>query len=537
EERATDVVMTLTDIDALKRSEQHIERARRYSEGILGTIPSPLLVLDAKLRVVSANEAFYEAFRATPSDTEWRPFAELGSRQWSNPSLLELLYEAIARDKAFTGFLVEQEFAGLGRRRILVNGKRLVRRGHEPPLVLVALEDVTERDRMEMQLRQAQKMEAIGQLAAGIAHDFNNLMTVVNGCACLLLEGAALDASAREMVNDIASAGDRAAALTRQLLAFSRKQMITPKRLDLNGVVTETERMLRRLIGEHIHLETVTERGLGRVMADPIVVQQALLNLAINSRDAMPYGGDLRIETLNIDVEQPSTPPHGESVPPGAYVALVVRDTGCGMSEEAVRRIFEPFFTTKEIGKGSGLGLPSVHYSIKQSGGYIDVDSYPGRGTTFTIYLPRLAGTVHSEPPKPDLNAMPRGHETVLLVEDAPDVRKLTSRMLQLAGYSVLEADGAGAALEIGRRHEGRIHLLLSDVVMPETGGPKLAELFGRQRQDAKVLFISGYAEKSGLGSRIPASKHPLLQKPYTPMALLRRIREILDEPPPSERR
>jgi two-component system CheB/CheR fusion protein len=521
------VVLSFVSIDALKRSEQQIERARRYAEGIIATVQVPLLVLDAKLRVVSANESYYESFRTSPADTEWRSISELGSRQWSNASLTELINEAVGHDKPFTGFLVEHEFPGLGRRRIVLSGRRLVRRGHEPPLVLLALEDVTERDRMEMQLRQAQKMEAVGQLAAGIAHDFNNLMTVINGCTALLLEGSALDADARDMVSDIASAGERAAALTRQLLAFSRKQMITPKKIDVNVVVAETERMLRRLIGEHIHLQTLIEPGLGRVIADPVVIQQALLNLAINSRDAMPYGGDLTIETHNVDVDQASIPLRTEGLASGPYVAITVRDTGCGMSEEAVRRIFEPFFTTKEVGKGSGLGLSSVYGSIKQSGGSIDVDSYPGRGTTFTIYLPRLTGTTHSEPPKADVKTLPSGQETVLLVEDAHDVRKLTSRMLQMAGYRVLEADGATAALEISKQHQGSIHLLVSDVVMPQTGGPKLAELLLPLRREMKVLFISGYAEKpSGSG---PPSAHPLLQKPYTPTTFLQKVRELLD--------
>jgi signal transduction histidine kinase len=526
EDRVAGVVLSFLDIDALKRSEQQIERARRYAEGIIATVQVPLLVLDAKLRVVSANESFYESFRTSPADTEWRRITELGSRQWSQPSLVDVVSDAVSHDKPFTGFLVEHDFPGIGRRRIVVSGRRLVRRGHEPPLVLLALEDVTERDRMEMQLRQAQKMEAVGQLAAGIAHDFNNLMTVINGCTSLLLDGSALDPDAREMVADIASAGERAAALTRQLLAFSRKQMIAPKKLDVNMVVAETERMLRRLIGEHIHLQTLMDPGLGRVIADPVVIQQALLNLAINSRDAMPYGGDLTIETHNVEIDHASMPLRTEGLLPGPYVAITVRDTGCGMSEEAVRRIFEPFFTTKEVGKGSGLGLPSVYGSIKQSGGSIDVDSYPGRGTTFTIYLPRLSGTTHSEPPKADIKSLPRGHETVLLVEDASDVRRLTSRMLQMAGYTVLEAEGASVALEIARQHQGTIHLLVSDVVMPHIGGPKLAEMLAPLRKDMKVLFVSGYAEKSGSGR---PSAHPLLLKPYTPMGFLQRIRELLD--------
>jgi two-component system CheB/CheR fusion protein len=527
--RIDGVVISLTDVDALKRSEQQLQRARRYAESIIATVQVPLLVLDQELRVVSANRSFYETFRTTPADTEWRPLSEWGDGQWGNSALVKLLGDAVSRDKPFTGFLVEQDFPAIGHKKIVLTGLRLLGQEQEPWLVLLALEDVTERHRLETQLRHAQKMEAVGHLAAGIAHDFNNLMTVINGYTSLLLEGPSLDAPIREMVNDIAGAGERAAILTHQLLAFSRKQMLAPKIIDVNAAVAETERMLRRVIGEHIRLTTVVEPMLGRVFADPAVVAEALLNLAINSRDAMPHGGELSIETRNLDLDEACARDHPDDLPLGPYVLLMMRDTGRGMSGEAIGRIFEPSFTTKDAGKGSGLGLPSVYGGIKQSGGFIRVQSHPGQGTTFTIYLPRLPPSTLSEPPRSDPKSVPCGTETVLLVEDADDVRKLTVKMLQMAGYRVLDAANGGIAVEMAKKHEGPIQLLLSDVVMPEMGGPQLADLLVPLRPDMKVLFLSGYAEKSVLRHATRQGPSLLLQKPYTSAALLRRVREVLD--------
>jgi two-component system CheB/CheR fusion protein len=338
------VVISLVDIDESKRSEQHLRSAHEYAESIIATVQMPLVVLDADLCVVSANRAFYETFRTTPAETERRPLDELGNRVWDESVLLGLLRGAMERDKTFTGFVVERDFPALGRKRLLLNGRRLLRQAMEPAFVLLAIDDVTDRHRLETQLRQAQKMEAIGHLAAGIAHDFNNLMTVVQGSASLLLEEPLPKASTRELIRDIASAGERAATLTHQLLAFSRNQMIAPKVLDVNALVAETERMLHRVIGEKVHLTTLLDSAAGHVFADPAVIEQAMVNLAINARDAMPDGGELTITTRKLDLDENNSGEHAE-IAPGPYVQLMVKDTGIGMDEATLARSFEPFFT------------------------------------------------------------------------------------------------------------------------------------------------------------------------------------------------
>jgi two-component system, chemotaxis family, CheB/CheR fusion protein len=520
------VVISVVDIDESKRNEQHLRSAREYAESIIATVQMPLVVLDTDLCVVSANRAFYDTFRTTAAETERRPLDELGNRTWHEPALLELLRDTLERDKAFTGFVVERDFPALGRRRLLLNGRRLLRHATEPAFGLLAIDDVTDRHRLETELRQAQRMEAVGHLAAGVAHDFNNLMTVVQGSASLLLEEPLPNASMRELINDIASAGERAATLTHQLLAFSRSQMIAPKVLDINALVAETERMLHRLIGENVHLTTLLDPGAGHVFADPAVIEQAMVNLAINARDAMPDGGELTITTRKLDLDEENAGEHTE-LASGPYVQLMVKDTGIGMDDATLARSFEPFFTTKDVGAGSGLGLSSVYGSVKQSGGTIFADSQPGQGATFTIYLPRLPASSVADTTRSATKAIPRGTETVLLVEDASEVRRLAQRMLRAAGYTVLEAENGKAALKLSERHPSPIHLLVSDVVMPEMGGPALADALVTTRPEMKVLFLSGYAPESLLRGAV--TERAFLQKPYTSAALASKVREVLD--------
>jgi PAS domain S-box-containing protein len=387
--------------------------------------------------------------------------------------------------------------------------------------------DVTEQRHLEEQFRQAQKMEAVGQLAGGIAHDFNNLLTAILGNTQLLLRDIPPGDSKRGDVEEIRKASERAASLTRQLLAYSRRQMLQPEVLDLNVVVAEMDKMLRRLIGEHIALVAVPAPDLGRVRADPNQIEQVIVNLAVNARDAMPDGGKLTVETANVDMDETFAQAHLGSVP-GSYAMLAVTDTGTGMDAGVRAHLFEPFFTTKEVGKGTGLGLATVYGIVKQSGGYISVYSEPGKGTSFKIYLPRIA-TPASTAPSPQKGGAARGSETVLVVEDEPAVLTLSRRALEAQGYVVLAASDAAAALRVVERHGGTIHLLLTDVVMPGLSGPELADRLAAQRPGIRVLYMSGYPGDAVVQHGTLPSGSAFLQKPFSPDGLARKVRDVLD--------
>jgi len=391
-----------------------------------------------------------------------------------------------------------------------------------------SVEDITERKRLEEQLRQSQKMEAVGQLAGGVAHDFNNLLTAITGYSDLTLRRLRAEDPLRRNVEEIKRAGDRAASLTRQLLAFSRKQVLQPKVLDLNAVVSDMEKMLRRLIGEDVELRTALDSELGSVKADPGQIEQVIMNLAVNARDAMPHGGNLIIETENVYLNEGYATSH-IAVKPGAYVMLAVSDTGCGMSEETQSRIFEPFFTTKEVGKGTGLGLSTVYGIVKQSGGNVWVYSEAGEGTVFKIYLPRVDEAAQDYKPDHGGEESLDGTEIVLLAEDDERVRGLVRAVLEGYGYRVLEAEGGSAALSVSERHEGPIHLLLTDVVMPKMSGRELANHLARSRPGMKVLYMSGYTDESIVHHGVLDAGTPFIQKPFEPEALARKVRELLD--------
>jgi PAS domain S-box-containing protein len=397
-------------------------------------------------------------------------------------------------------------------------------------------EDVTERRALEQQLRQAQKMEAVGRLAGGIAHDFNNLLMVISGYSEFLLAGIGSDPALRGPAQEIANAAERATTLTRQLLAFSRKQMLAPKVVDLNAVVTENLKMLTRLIGEDIDLVMVPSSDIGAVKADPGQIEQVVMNLAVNARDAMPQGGKLTIETANVTLGANYARFHSP-VKPGDYVMLAISDSGMGMDTETQTHIFEPFYTTKGL-KGTGLGLSTVYGIVKQSEGYIWVYSEPGKGTTFKIYLPRVdSATLHLEASQPAAiseQAGP-GRETVLLVEDEETLRQLTRQSLQNQGYSVIDAADGGSALRLSQAHKGPIHLLLTDVIMPGMNGRELANHLSPYRPEMKVLYMSGYTENH-IGHNGTLDRGiTLLQKPFTLPALNAKVREVLDTPPPKE--
>jgi two-component system cell cycle sensor histidine kinase/response regulator CckA len=387
--------------------------------------------------------------------------------------------------------------------------------------------DITDQRRAEEQLRQAAKMEAVGSLAGGVAHDFNNLLQVVVGYTSLVLDALPPDAPMRAEIEQVRNAGDRAVALTGQLLAFSRRQVLKPVVLDLNAVVLDFERMFRRLLGEGIALVVSTEPGLGLVAADPSQLQQVIMNLAINARDAMPHGGTLTIETRNCELDEAHCAKR-VTVKPGHYVALRISDTGAGIDETIRERIFEPFFTTKEMGKGTGLGLSTVFGIVSQSGGHIEVDSGAGRGSVFTVYLPQSERTLEGHGAQAEL-ALRNGSETILLVEDDDTVRALTRAVLSRGGYQVLEAQNAGEALLIGEQHPGAIHLLLTDLVMPRIGGRVLAERLLRARPGMKVAFMSGYADDLANLQGLLDSGAVFIPKPVVPAALQRMIREVLD--------
>ncbi|HVG32634.1 MAG TPA: ATP-binding protein [Pyrinomonadaceae bacterium] len=401
---------------------------------------------------------------------------------------------------------------------------------------LVLASDITMRKkteealrRSEEQLRQAQKMEAVGKLAGGVAHDFNNLLTVINGHTSLSLRRLEKDDPLYYKLETIQAAGERAASLTRQLLAFSRKQIMQPKVLDLNHVIFETNKMLQRLIGEDIDLLIGLMPDLGKVKADPGQIEQVLMNLSVNARDAMPKGGKLTIETHNVYIDEEYSRRH-VSVPPGRYVMLAVSDTGCGMDAATQARIFEPFFTTKEVGRGTGLGLSTVYGIVKQSGGNVWVYSEVGRGTTFKIYLPCVDSPAEEFKTSIETKA-PAGTETVLLVEDEEMVRNMTREILQESGYQVLEATHGQEALTVAERHAGPIHLMLSDVVMPQMSGRELAEQLSPVRREMKVLYMSGYTDDAIVHHGVLDEGMAFIEKPFTPDTLTRKLREVLDVP------
>jgi two-component system, cell cycle sensor histidine kinase and response regulator CckA len=388
--------------------------------------------------------------------------------------------------------------------------------------------DDTNRKKLEQQLHQSQKIEAMGRLAGGIAHDFNNLLTCINGYTELLLIQFQGSASQRKYVEEVHAAGERAAKLTRQLLAFSRRQMLQPEVLDLNNIVQEMERMLQRLIGEDIHLGIDLNPQLGQVRADPGQIEQVIMNLVVNARDAMPHGGHLSIQTENVMLGEEFVQEH-EGAKPGQYVLLAVSDNGCGIGPEARTHLFEPFFTTKELGKGTGLGLSTVYGIVKQSEGYIYVDSQEGLGSVFSVYLPRVDGQANPAKRRATAAGQLRGSETILLVEDEEAVLELARSLLRRQGYRVFAAQDGASAIQICRQHEGPIHLLVTDVVMPIIGGCELARQVRAMRPEIKILFMSGYSEDAILHKGLLESSASFLHKPFSTTSLTDKVREVLD--------
>jgi PAS domain S-box-containing protein len=508
--------------EQLRRSQQRYETPVNSVEGIVWEADAPSLAFRFVSRQAERLLA-YPAGRWLAEPTFWRDYIRPDDRK-----------QALASRRRATQ---EKRDYHLTYRMMAANGKEVwlhdlvnvvVEAGQVVALRGVMV-DITQQIRLEEQFRQVQKMEAVGRLAGGVAHDFNNLLTAILGYSQMLLMGLASGNDARELVEVIYKAGERAARLTRQFLAFSRKQVLKLSVLNLNTVVTGMQKMLGAVIGEDLDLVTRLEPRLGLVKADVGQLVQVIINLAVNARDAMPSGGRLTLETANEDLDETFAQEHAD-VQPGPYVRLSVSDTGCGMDQGTLARLFEPFFTTKEIGKGTGLGLATVYGIIKQTGGHIAVSSKPGRGTTFKFYLPRLAEPAPVAPeacrsPSP----WPRGSETVLLVEDDKAVRDFSRALLEQAGYEVLEAPDGAEALWVSAGHPGRIDVLVTDVVMPGMSGRELADRLAASRPGVQVLYLSGYTEDAVIGRGVIESETTFLQKPFGLADIASKVREILD--------
>jgi signal transduction histidine kinase/ActR/RegA family two-component response regulator len=401
--------------------------------------------------------------------------------------------------------------------------------GHRVRYILRASQMWQQHKQLEEQLHQSQKMDAVGRLAGGVAHDFNNILTVIRGCSEFLLSRIEDQDPLHQDVVSVLKASEQAACLTRQLLAFSRKQVLQPKVFDLNSTVSTMDKMFRRIIGQHIELNTILGSETMPVKADPGQLEQVIMNLVINARDAMPHGGRLSLETAKIFLDEGYCRLHPDVIP-GPYVLLAISDTGMGMDPDTQARIFEPFFTTKEKEKGTGLGLATVHGIIRQSEGFIWVYSEPGGGTTFKIYLPEAQEKVEEQGMASAPSASWQGQETVLVVEDEELVRRVARRILQHYGYTILEANTGKEALSIGEQYPGPIHLLLTDVMMPEMDGKELVNHWKDQHPETKVIFTSGYTENAIVHNGTLESNIHFIQKPYRPDALARMVREVLDE-------
>lgn len=516
---------------ALRAAQEGLRRSEVNFRSLVNNAPYGICRCDSAGILLSANPALVSMLgRTSSAEIIGTNLANLyaDTQQWF------IVADHLRSSERFNGLLAE--WKGKDEKAIVVRlSGRTIQSPKRATFFEIYAEDVTERHALEQQLRQAQKMEAVGRLAGGIAHDFNNLLMVMSGYCEFLLDRIGPDPELRAPALEIASAARRATSLTRQLLAFSRKQMLAPKILDLNSVVTENLRMLTRMIGEDIELIMFPGADLGAVQADPSQIEQVIMNLAVNARDAMPGGGKLTIETTNVSLDESYARLHAP-LEPGEYVMLAISDTGMGMDAETQSHIFEPFFTTKGP-KGTGLGLSTVYGIVKQSGGYVWVYSEPGAGTSFKIYLPRVdsSGIPAAAEPDSSQSSLKRGHETILLVEDENNVRQLTKHYLEMQGYLVLEAADPAAAIQISNSHSGPIQLLLTDVIMPGMNGHQLAQKITAVRSSIKVLYMSGYTEGAIGNNGTLDPGLTLLQKPFTLPALKAKVREVLDTPLPQE--
>jgi PAS domain S-box-containing protein len=474
-------------------------------------------------RFLEANDAFLRMIEYDRKELVGRTATELGI--WEDAPQRSSLLEKLESSEPVRGQPTRFRTKSGKVRQVEVSAERIQLQGS--PCLLAIVRDVTELRALEQQMRQAQKMEAIGRLAGGVAHDFNNLLGVITGYAEMVWRRLSREDPLQVKVEQILKAAERAAGLTRQLLAFSRRQVLQTKVLNLNHVLADMDTMLRRLIGEDVELTTVIDPGLASLSADPDQLGQIVMNLAVNARDAMPGGGRLTIETSNADLDQAYVALH-PLAKPGPYVLLAISDTGSGMDAETQAHIFEPFFTTKPVGEGTGLGLSTVYGIVKQSDGYISVYSEVGVGTTFKIYFPRVEAAVAAAAP-PGQAPAPRSSETVLLVEDDDALRGVIRETLEGDGYTVLTARDGAEALRLSDAHAGHIHVVVTDMVLPGLSGRSTAESIARTRPETKILYISGYSQEAVFGKGALSRDAAFLSKPFTLDGLLRRVRELLD--------
>jgi PAS domain S-box-containing protein len=513
------------DLTERKRAEEALRSTEQSYRDLVENAKDIIYTHDLKGRYLSLNKAGEEITGYTREEAMGKSQAQVIA-----PEYLKTAREMVAKKLSGEGTTIYdlEIIAKNGRRVAIEVSSMLLYRDGQPVAVQGIARDVTERRHLEEQLRQAQKMEAVGRLAGGIAHDFNNLLTVIGGYTSLMLRKMGPSDPLREKAEGVKEAADRAAELTRQLLAFSRKQILQPKVLDLNSLIADTGKMLRALISEDYEIVTLLQPGLGRISADPGQVEQILMNLLVNARDAMPGGGRIVIETADVDLGGEYANTH-IAAKPGPYVMLAVTDSGVGMDSETQRHIFEPFFTTKDVSKGTGLGLATVYGIVKQSGGSIWVYSEPEVGTIFKVYLPRVDEAVEDDKTTEAPVSPLRGSETVLLVEDDPAVGAFARDVLEECGYRVLTAAEPAEALRLCENHEGQIHLLLTDVVMPRMNGRQLALAVLELRPGMRVLYMSGYTDDAILRSGLLDPDLPFIQKPFTPDALDVKVREVLD--------
>jgi two-component system, cell cycle sensor histidine kinase and response regulator CckA len=511
----------ITDVTDRKHAEEELLR----KEAAIASSMNGIAMADFAGNLTYVNRAFLDLWGFEESS------AVLGRSavsMWDTPGSAEAAIAQIRDRGTWSGELVAHRTDGT-MRTLQVNASLFTDTAGKPAGMLASFLDITESKQLQVQLLQAQKMESVGRLAGGVAHDFNNLLTVIKGYLELAIVGLEEGDPRRADLLQAEKAADSAASLTGQLLAFSRKQLIDPKVLSLNDIVLRVEAMLHRILGEDIEFRTVTAPDLGRVRFDPGQAEQILLNLAINARDAMPNGGSLRLETANVRIEPQSLREH-PGMTPGEYVLLSVTDTGSGMSEEVKANLFEPFFTTKAPGSGTGLGLAMIYGAVSQNGGTIEVDSKLGQGATFRIYLPRVEGAPAVEP-APAMPHAAMGRETILLVEDEESVRSLATRLLRRQGYRVHAFSSASSAIEAVRGMTEPLHLLLTDVVMPELNGRRLSEEIRALRPGIRVLYTSGYTADVMLQHGVLKERVEFLAKPYSIGVLARRVREVLDKP------
>jgi two-component system cell cycle sensor histidine kinase/response regulator CckA len=514
------------DIGERKRTEESLRETNEQLQSLVRAAPLGIIILSLEARVLQWNPAAERIFGWSEAEVVGHPLPTVPAD------------ERKAFDKTLESDWKGHPQSNFKARRLRKDGTLVDVSLWTAPLrdrqgrivaSLRLLADMSEHIRLEEQFRQAQKMEAVGRLAGGVAHDFNNILTVIEGFCDVALEGVRQGDPVVSDLAEIKKASDRAASLTRQLLALSRRQILSPKVLDLNSLIREMEKMLRRILGEDVDLRIALQEHLSPIEADPGQLEQILLNLAVNARDAMPGGGQLIIETKDATLDPAYAQLHLDAIP-GDYVMLAVSDSGIGMDEATKSHLFEPFFTTKAEGKGTGLGLATVYGIVKQSRGTIAVYSEPGRGTCCKIYFPRYESSGVAKKPEPARPAVVGGSETILLAEDEETLRGLAERVLVKSGYRVLSAGDGAEAMKLVEIHDGPIHLLLTDVVMPKAGGRQVAEMAARKFPEIKVLYISGYTDDAVVLNGVIDAEVAFLQKPFSPDALVRKVRGVLDE-------